>query len=166
MVVGFNKCSFVLFVVQWVNTRTILCWRKMLKMMRLYVAGGLSASVLEDQLRSIFGRYGEIVYTKIPPGKGCGFVQFVDRAAAETAMCEMNNQVSCSRTEPKNATDLVSCCKMGWLFFSTGFLMSQVMHLVVHCFAGQSFTAIVMGYTLSLGVGALNFIVCLDSHKL
>ncbi|GMH43632.1 hypothetical protein BSKO_11554 [Bryopsis sp. KO-2023] len=55
--------------------------------------GGLSASVLEDQLRSIFGRYGEIVYTKIPPGKGCGFVQFVDRVSAETAMREMNNQV-------------------------------------------------------------------------
>jgi RNA recognition motif-containing protein len=55
--------------------------------------GGLSASVTEDQLRSIFGRYGEIIYTKIPQGKGCGFVQFVDRKCAEAAMGEMNGQV-------------------------------------------------------------------------
>ena len=37
----------------------------------------------------LFGRFGDIVYTKIPPGKGCGFVQFVQRAAAETAMGQM-----------------------------------------------------------------------------
>lgn len=55
--------------------------------------GGLSASVMEDQLRSIFGRYGEIIYTRIPQGKGCGFVQYVERRAAEAAMREMNNQV-------------------------------------------------------------------------
>jgi RNA recognition motif-containing protein len=55
--------------------------------------GGLSASVSEDQLRSIFGRFGEIIYTKIPQGKGCGFVQFVDRKAAEASMAEMNGQV-------------------------------------------------------------------------
>lgn len=55
--------------------------------------GGLSAGVSEEQLRSIFGRFGDIVYTKIPQGKGCGFVQFVDRRAAEIAMAEMNGQV-------------------------------------------------------------------------
>ena len=51
--------------------------------------GGLSAGVSEDDLRNLFGRFGEIVYTKIPPGKGCGFVQFVQRAAAEAAMAAM-----------------------------------------------------------------------------
>lgn len=55
--------------------------------------GGLSASVTEDQLRSIFGRFGDIVYTKIPQGKGCGFVQYVDRKSAEIAMGEMNSCV-------------------------------------------------------------------------
>jgi hypothetical protein len=55
--------------------------------------GGLSGGVTEEQLRSIFGRYGDIVYAKIPQGKGCGFVQFVDRAAAEVAMAELNGQV-------------------------------------------------------------------------
>lgn len=55
--------------------------------------GGLSASVTEDQLRNIFGRFGDIIYTKIPQGKGCGFVQYVDRRAAEIAMAEMNGQV-------------------------------------------------------------------------
>ena len=54
--------------------------------------GGLSATVTEDQLRSLFCRYGEIIYTKIPQGKGCGFVQFVDRKAAEGALREMNGQ--------------------------------------------------------------------------
>ncbi|KAI8475968.1 MAG: hypothetical protein J3K34DRAFT_516890 [Monoraphidium minutum] len=55
--------------------------------------GGLSAGVAEDQLRAIFGRFGEIVYTKIPAGKGCGFVQFVERPAAEMAMAALNGQV-------------------------------------------------------------------------
>jgi hypothetical protein len=55
--------------------------------------GGLSAGVTEEQLRTIFVRYGEVVYTKIPQGKGCGFVQFVNRADAEAAMGEMNGQV-------------------------------------------------------------------------
>ena len=43
----------------------------------------------EEDLRVLFGRYGDIVYTKIPPGKGCGFVQFVQRPAAEAAMGQM-----------------------------------------------------------------------------
>ena len=51
--------------------------------------GGLSSGVSEDDLRVLFGRFGDIVYTKIPPGKGCGFVQFVQRPAAETAMAQM-----------------------------------------------------------------------------
>ncbi|GLI69510.1 hypothetical protein VaNZ11_014145 [Volvox africanus] len=55
--------------------------------------GGLAAGVTEDQLRGVFGRYGEIIYTKIPPGKGCGFVQFIDRQAAEYAMQEVNGQI-------------------------------------------------------------------------
>lgn len=55
--------------------------------------GGLSAGVTEEQLRAIFVRYGDVVYTKIPQGKGCGFVQFVNRADAEAAMQEMNGQV-------------------------------------------------------------------------
>lgn len=55
--------------------------------------GGLSAGVAEDQLRAIFGQYGDIVYVKIPAGKGCGFVQFVDRMAAEMAMGSLNGQI-------------------------------------------------------------------------
>ena len=43
----------------------------------------------EEDLSVLFGRYGDIVYTKIPPGKGCGFVQFVQRPAAEAAMGQM-----------------------------------------------------------------------------
>ncbi|KAF8058338.1 RBP47C' [Scenedesmus sp. PABB004] len=52
--------------------------------------GGLSAGVSEEQLRAIFGRFGDVVYTKIPQGKGCGFVQYVARPDAEAAMAEMN----------------------------------------------------------------------------
>ncbi|CAK0784061.1 hypothetical protein CVIRNUC_007264 [Coccomyxa viridis] len=55
--------------------------------------GGLSSSVTEEDLRVLFGRYGDIVYTKIPPGKGCGFVQFVQRPAAEAAMGQMQGQM-------------------------------------------------------------------------
>ncbi|CAL5226079.1 g8894 [Coccomyxa viridis] len=55
--------------------------------------GGLSSSVTEEDLRVLFGRYGDTVYTKIPPGKGCGFVQFVQRPAAEAAMGQMQGQM-------------------------------------------------------------------------
>lgn len=52
--------------------------------------GGLSSSVTEDQLRHAFAPFGEICYSKIPPGKGCGFVQYVERRCAEYALKEMN----------------------------------------------------------------------------
>ncbi|BFZ53261.1 hypothetical protein PYCC9005_000284 [Savitreella phatthalungensis] len=51
--------------------------------------GGLSGYVSEDELRSFFQGFGEITYVKIPPGKGCGFVQFVQRHAAEMAINQM-----------------------------------------------------------------------------
>lgn len=51
--------------------------------------GGLSGYVTEDELRSFFQGFGEITYVKIPPGKGCGFVQFVHRHAAEMAINQM-----------------------------------------------------------------------------
>lgn len=55
--------------------------------------GGLSGGVTEEQLRSVFAAYGDIVYVKVPPGKGCGFVQFVQRTAAESAMAHMQGQL-------------------------------------------------------------------------
>ncbi|KAM0952258.1 putative RNA recognition motif domain, nucleotide-binding alpha-beta plait domain superfamily [Dioscorea sansibarensis] len=48
--------------------------------------GGLDASVSEDLLRETFYQYGELVHVKIPVGKGCGFVQFANRANAEEAL--------------------------------------------------------------------------------
>ncbi|GAA5800627.1 hypothetical protein EDC94DRAFT_604185 [Helicostylum pulchrum] len=60
--------------------------------------GGLSAPIHEDELRQYFQHYGEIVYVKIPPGKGCGFVQFVLRECAELAIAQMNGyQIGNSR---------------------------------------------------------------------
>ena len=41
--------------------------------------GGLDPSVSDDQLRQVFSAYGDILYVKIPFGKGCGFVQFGSR---------------------------------------------------------------------------------------
>jgi hypothetical protein len=52
--------------------------------------GGLAPGVGEPGLRAAFGRFGDIVYVKAPAGKGCGFVQFVLRAAAERAMAAMH----------------------------------------------------------------------------
>jgi RNA recognition motif-containing protein len=51
--------------------------------------GGLSGYVTEDELGSFFQGFGEIIYVKIPPGKGCGFVQFVQRLPAEMAINQM-----------------------------------------------------------------------------
>lgn len=41
--------------------------------------GGLDPTVPEEDLRQIFGQFGELVYVKIPLNKGCGFVQFSNR---------------------------------------------------------------------------------------
>ncbi|KAK4051316.1 hypothetical protein OIO90_004797 [Microbotryomycetes sp. JL221] len=53
--------------------------------------GGLPACISEETLRSFFHHFGDITYCKIPPGKGCGFVQFVRRADAELAIAKMND---------------------------------------------------------------------------
>lgn len=55
--------------------------------------GGLSGNVSEAELRGLFGRFGDIVYVKIPAGKGCGFVQYMDRGSAERAMAQMHGHV-------------------------------------------------------------------------
>jgi RNA recognition motif-containing protein len=53
--------------------------------------GGLSGVNSEEELRSYFVGFGEITYVKIPPGKGCGFVQFVHRQSAEMAINQMQH---------------------------------------------------------------------------
>ncbi|KAI8097149.1 uncharacterized protein BX664DRAFT_364187 [Halteromyces radiatus] len=60
--------------------------------------GGLSTPLSEDELRLYFAPYGEVTYVKIPPGKGCGFVQYVSRQSAEMAIERMNGfQIGQSR---------------------------------------------------------------------
>ena len=46
--------------------------------MQIFV-GGLDPNATDEDLRQVFGSFGEIVYVKIPVGKGCGFVQFTNR---------------------------------------------------------------------------------------
>ena len=53
--------------------------------------GGLPASINEETLKSFFQHFGEITYVKIPPNKGCGFVQFVRRPDAELAIAKMHD---------------------------------------------------------------------------
>ncbi|CAL9217963.1 unnamed protein product [Arabidopsis halleri] len=55
--------------------------------------GGLDSSVTDDDLRQPFSEFGEIVSVKIPVGKGCGFVQFVNRPNAEEALEKLNGTV-------------------------------------------------------------------------
>ena len=55
--------------------------------------GGLSVMVREEDLRSIFGLFGDIVYIKILVGKGCGFVQYWQRISAEIALQRLQGQV-------------------------------------------------------------------------
>ncbi|KAL0095022.1 hypothetical protein F4703DRAFT_1788694 [Phycomyces blakesleeanus] len=60
--------------------------------------GGLSAPISEEGLQQYFSSFGEIIYVKIPTGKGCGFVQYVSRQSAEMAIQEMNGyQIGNSR---------------------------------------------------------------------
>ena len=46
--------------------------------MQIFV-GGLDPAGGDEELKSVFGQFGELVYVKIPAGKGCGFVQFTHR---------------------------------------------------------------------------------------
>ncbi|KAG6528481.1 hypothetical protein ZIOFF_010656 [Zingiber officinale] len=41
--------------------------------------GCLDPNITEEELKQICIQFGEIIYVKIPAGKGCGFVQFVAR---------------------------------------------------------------------------------------
>ncbi|XP_048325140.2 polyadenylate-binding protein RBP47B' [Ziziphus jujuba] len=55
--------------------------------------GNLDPSVTEEELKQTFLQFGEIVYVKIPVGKGCGFVQFGTRASAEEAIQRMQGKM-------------------------------------------------------------------------
>lgn len=48
--------------------------------------GGLSPLISEETLRTFFAPFGAIHYVKVPPGKSCGFVQFVKKSDAERAI--------------------------------------------------------------------------------
>lgn len=52
--------------------------------------GGLDSDITDQDLRQTFSQYGEIVSVKIPVGKGCAFVQFVNRNNAEDAIQNLN----------------------------------------------------------------------------
>ncbi|KAF9617471.1 hypothetical protein IFM89_036432 [Coptis chinensis] len=52
--------------------------------------GGLDPNVTEEELRQIFTQFGDLVYAKTIPGKGCGFVQFGTRQSAEVAILRLN----------------------------------------------------------------------------
>ncbi|MCO5558813.1 hypothetical protein L7F22_012400 [Adiantum nelumboides] len=55
--------------------------------------GGLDPNVKDQDLQHIFGQYGELVSVKIPVGKGCGFVQFVNRSSAEDAIQKLHGSL-------------------------------------------------------------------------
>lgn len=55
--------------------------------------GGLDSDVTEEELRQSFIQFGDVVSVKIPAGKGCGFVQFANRSAAEDALEKVNGSV-------------------------------------------------------------------------
>eukprot|EP00246_Nothoceros_aenigmaticus_P003761 TRINITY_DN1494_c0_g1_i7.p1 TRINITY_DN1494_c0_g1~~TRINITY_DN1494_c0_g1_i7.p1 ORF type:complete len:388 (-),score=60.30 TRINITY_DN1494_c0_g1_i7:431-1594(-) len=55
--------------------------------------GGLDPTVTDEELRQVFSNFGDLVYVKIPIGKGCGFVQFTHRACAEEALGRLHGTV-------------------------------------------------------------------------
>lgn len=89
----------------WCLTPALYSWRKSALVLGVMGPDPARFQVTEDQLRAIFQRFGEIVYVKIPAGKGCGFVQFMGRPNAEAAMLAMNGQVRC-------CWPAVTCCKL------------------------------------------------------
>uniref|UniRef100_A0A0D9VHB6 RRM domain-containing protein n=1 Tax=Leersia perrieri TaxID=77586 RepID=A0A0D9VHB6_9ORYZ len=57
---------------------------------RTIYVGGLDPNVTEEELRKAFAKYGDLASVKIPVGKQCGFVQFVNRPDAEEALQGLN----------------------------------------------------------------------------
>lgn len=57
--------------------------------------GGLDASITDDELKSVFGQFGELIHVKIPPGKRCGFVQFANRYKTSYQPFNMNTNPVC-----------------------------------------------------------------------
>uniref|UniRef100_A0A0E0CM79 RRM domain-containing protein n=1 Tax=Oryza meridionalis TaxID=40149 RepID=A0A0E0CM79_9ORYZ len=57
---------------------------------RTIYVGGLDPNTTEDELRKAFTKYGDLASVKIPVGKQCGFVQFVNRPDAEEALQGLN----------------------------------------------------------------------------
>ncbi|CAL9131365.1 unnamed protein product [Musa textilis] len=55
--------------------------------------GCLDPNVTEEELKQICSQFGDIIYVKIPAGKGCGFVQFVARASAEEAIQKLHGSM-------------------------------------------------------------------------
>ena len=64
---------------------------------KLYV-GNLGYAVTNEQLKELFGAHGEVVEVNIIQGKGFGFVQMGDEAAAEKAKTELNGKEFEGRT--------------------------------------------------------------------
>jgi RNA recognition motif-containing protein len=83
--------------------------------------GGLSSLISEETLKTFFAPFGEITYAKIPPGKGCGFVQFVRKQDAERAIERMQGfpigggriRLSWGRSQYKAAQAAAQAAQLG-----------------------------------------------------
>jgi RNA recognition motif-containing protein len=51
-------------------------------MLQIFI-GNLDSNVTEEELRQICVQFGELIYVKIPVGKGFGFVQYTSRYVLE-----------------------------------------------------------------------------------
>lgn len=63
--------------------------------------GGLDPNVTDEDLRTPFSEYGDIVSVKIPVGKGCGFVQFANRYYSGYRFCD--NSVAHIKFDPHSS---------------------------------------------------------------
>ena len=64
---------------------------------KLYV-GNLNYAVTEEQLRELFGNYGEVTHVNIIDGRGFGFVELSDPEEAEKAKEALNDTEFQART--------------------------------------------------------------------
>lgn len=55
--------------------------------------GGLAADATEADLAGLFQAYGALAQVRVPPGKNCGFVEYMERPAAEAALAAVHGHV-------------------------------------------------------------------------
>lgn len=82
-------CCYVLCICQCEIVRLFACVLVCVHIINGYASGGVDYTVTMDLLKQYFAPYGEIKAVKIPPNKGCAFLEYATHEQAQRVLTEM-----------------------------------------------------------------------------